>query len=118
MAQFLKRREVGNAKAKEAAAEILAKCDEAFAKKFPALAEFLSLEDWGEGQERTRGTLTLFWEEGQFKASVNDRDAGQVAFVSKRAFQELLAAVEKGLATDSLDWRGGQRKGNQKGRKG
>lgn len=117
MAHLLKRREAGNEAAKKAAAEALDAADAAFAKKHPALAEFLSLEEWEPGQARERGTITLFWEEGTFKACVSNRDSQEVAFVTKRTFAGLLEAIEKGLATDSLDWRGGQRKGSGKGRK-
>jgi hypothetical protein len=105
MAEFLKRKEKGNAtKAKVQEARI-AETDAAFSKTYPALAEFLSLEAWDAETERERGTLTVFWEDGAFKASVNDRDADQVAFVSKPTFKTLLESIEKGLAADSLDWR-------------
>lgn len=118
MPQFLKRREVGDATSKAISTQSLQTADEAFHKAYPALAEFLSLEEWEPGTERQRGTLTLFWEDGLFKASVNDRDAEQVAFVTKRAFKGLLEAIEKGLVAGSLDWRKSWQKGKGKGRKG
>lgn len=114
MAEFLKRKEKGNAAKNKIQAITLASEDPNFGKKYPALSEFLSVEAWDEQTERTRGTLTIFWEEGAFKASVNDRDAEQVAFVSKGTFLGLLEAIEKGLVSDSLDWRGWKTKGPQK----
>lgn len=110
MVQFLKRVEAGNGKARDLAAQTVEAVDPIFANRYPALAEFLSAEEWEPGQARERGTLTLFFEDGAFKAAANDRDAQQVAFVSKGAFQALLDALEKGLVAGSLDWRGQQQK--------
>lgn len=105
MAKFLKRRPSSEPTEKMASGVPLEETDKAFAKAYPALAEFLSLESWDEKTTRERGTVTVFWEEGSFKASVNDRDGGRVAFVTKTVFTELLAHVDKGLSGDTLDWR-------------
>ena len=114
MAEYLKRREKGRAAKDKIQAITLAQEDAAFAKKYPALSEFLSVEAWDAETERIRGTISIFWEEGSFKASVNDRDADQVAFVSKGTFSGLLESIEKGLQADSLDWRHSKGKGPQK----
>jgi len=118
MSKFIKRRERGNASAKALATADLETADATFAKKYPALAEFLALEQWDQETPRQRGTLTLFFEDGAFKASVNDRDSESVAFVTKGSFQALLESVEKGLAQSTLDWRGWSKKGKQGARKG
>jgi len=117
MPQFLKRREHGEQAKKAMAGFGVEQADSVFAKAYPALSEFLSLEEWEPGVERTRGTMTLFFEDGCFKGSVNDRDGERVAFVTKKGFKTLLEAIEKGLATDSLDWRPSFGKGKGKGRK-
>lgn len=116
MAQILKRRTSGEKAAKDVASIRLETTDPPFAKAYPALAEFLSLEEWEAGVERERGTITLFWEDGLFKASINNRDSQEVAFVTKGTHKTLLEAIEKGLATDSLDWRqsGFKGKGSKK----
>lgn len=114
MAQFLKRRESGSEKVSKLEGQSVSEADGAFFKKYPALSEFLDLEEWEPGQTRERGTMTLFFEQGAFKAAVNDRDSGLVAFVSKQSFQGLLEAIEKGLQTGSLDWRA--QKGKVQGR--
>lgn len=111
MAEFIKRKEKGRETKNKIQAITLAQEDAVFAKKYPALAEFLSVEAWDESTERVRGTISVFWEEGSFKASVNDRDAEQVAFVSKGTFVGLLESIEKGLQADSLDWRPSKGKG-------
>lgn len=118
MTQFLKRREKGATKAKEAAAAGVETADPSFSKKYPALSEFLACEEWSPGEERVRGTVSVFFEDGGFKAAVNDRDGERSAFVSKGAFTGLLEAIEKGLQAGSLDWRdwkGNQGKGKKKG---
>lgn len=86
--------------------------DEAFAKKYPYLAEFLQREWWSEDKSlpvnqraRDKGSIILFCEEGMFKACLSDKDAGAVAFISKKVFTGLLEAIEKGLREDTLDWR-------------
>jgi hypothetical protein len=117
MTQFLKRRANGDSKVRDLAAQTVEAVDAAFAKKYPALAEFLSAEEWGPGEPRERGTLTLFFEQGAFKACVSDRDANMSAFVAKSAFLGLLEAVEKGLQGDSLDWRGQKGKPQGKGKR-
>lgn len=118
MAQFLKRREMGSGKAKEVESRALESVDPAFFKKYPALSEFLWLDQWDAETPRTRGTFTVFFEEGSFKAALNDRDGGSVAFVSKGSFTALLDALEKGLVGHSLDWRESSKKGGAKGKKG
>jgi hypothetical protein len=71
----------------------------------PAICEFLMLEEWEDGKARKTGSITLFGEEGQLKAWVNDKDGGRTACVSGATLRALLAAIEKQLPTDGLDWR-------------
>jgi len=105
MAQFLKRREIGREKSKEASERTVAQTDDGFAKKYPALAEFLSLEEWEPGVARERGTITVFFEQGTFKAGLNDKDGECTAYVTKPTFNGILDALEKGLVKGDLDWR-------------
>lgn len=111
MAEFMKRKEKGHATSKKVQAVSIETSDPAFFKKYPALAEFLSLEAWDEQTARERGTLTLFWEEGCFKLAVNDRDSEQTTFLSKGTFLGVLESLEKGFKEDSLDWRAQKGKG-------
>lgn len=110
MATFLKRKEVGDAAKTAIEAASVESTDSVFAKKYPATTEFLSLEEWEPGQARTRGTITVFWEEGTFKAALNDRDGEEVAFVSKTTFTGLLDAIEKGFIKGDHDWRSTRQK--------
>jgi hypothetical protein len=72
---------------------------------YPATYEFLTVDSWPDGGKRTRGTVTLFNEEGRWKCWINDKDQGRSACVTAASLPELLAAVEYGLVEDSLDWR-------------
>jgi len=79
--------------------------DEQWVKKFPTLAEFISRVLWEPGQPREKGSVFLFFEDGVFKACLNDKDSSQVAFTSSLTFAGLWEALEKGLAKNTLDWR-------------
>lgn len=114
MAQFIKRKERGNEASQERPKVSIEQTDGAFAKKYPATAEFLAVEEWSPEQARERGTLTVFWEDGMFKAAINDRDGEQVAFVSKVTFLALLDAIERGFVKDDHDWRSTRAKGKPK----
>jgi hypothetical protein len=74
-------------------------------KAFPTLHAYLADTTWETGEERETATLTLFVEEGVFKACLNDRASGRSAWVSGHAFQALLKTLEAGLATDEIVWR-------------
>ena len=80
-------------------------------KWYPLLCEFLSSVAWPEGDARITGTVLLLFEEGTFKAWVNDRDGARTAFVSGRTPDDVLAKVEAGLGSDQLDWRTARGKG-------
>jgi hypothetical protein len=85
---------------------------------YPALVEFLSLSQWPEGDARVLGTLTLFVELGQWKASLNDRDQHRVAFCTALTPVALLTSIEEGLVTNGLDWRVARVFSGKNGKKG
>lgn len=76
------------------------------ATKYPSVWEFLTAATWPEdGSARVTGTLMLFVDKGQFKATMKDRDGGHVVFVSGDGLLAVLEALESGLEADDLDWR-------------
>lgn len=79
--------------------------DEAFAKKYPTLAAYLTDTAYEDGSARRTATMTVFAEEGLFKASINDREQSRSAFMAADTFTGLLDRLEKGLQADRLDWR-------------
>jgi hypothetical protein len=72
---------------------------------YPGMFEFLTATQYGIGEVRKPGTITLFLDAGGLKACVNDRDQGMTAFATGESLAALLDAVERGLQGDTLDWR-------------
>lgn len=85
-------------------------------RKYPLVCEFLSTSVWEDGSSREPGSLTLFVQDGRWKACLNCKDTNRVAFVSSETPTDLLSMIEKGLDGDRLDWRA--QKGTQGARKG
>lgn len=79
--------------------------DPTMVARCPATFEFLCVPNSdGSGRSQT-ATLLIFSEDGLFKACVNDRAENASCFFSAETFQELLAEVERGLATGTAEWR-------------
>lgn len=76
-----------------------------WSSSLPALLEFLAAVRWSDGTSRVPGTITLFADAGAWKLCLADKDQGRVAFVSASDPQGALSAAERGLVSDSLDWR-------------
>lgn len=76
-----------------------------WAASYPLVWEFLFLEKWEDGSSRVPGSITLFAEDGLFKACLNDKDGQLVAFTSQRSPEGLFEAVDTGLGAGTLDWR-------------
>lgn len=79
--------------------------DPEFAKRYPALWEYLTEREWEKGKPRERATLTVFVDEDEFKLSFNDRGNQRSAFITAGTFSGLLDALEQGLKEDDLGWR-------------
>jgi hypothetical protein len=77
----------------------------AWACGYRVLWEFLSEAKYEDGTARVLPSVTLFVDETGLKACLNDRDQGQVAFVSAGTLEGLWEALERGLTNCSLDWR-------------
>lgn len=88
-----------------------------FARTFPCLHEWLTLEAWDDGAPRVTSSLTLFLDEGRVKACLSDRHQQRVAFVSGWTVSDALAALEEGLLGLSLDWRPGRKENGRQPRK-
>lgn len=57
------------------------------------------------GSPRRTGTITVFSEDGRFKAVLNDRQSGSACFVTSDSALGLLDAAEVILADGKGDWR-------------
>lgn len=72
---------------------------------YPALWEFITLTQWEDGTARQPGSVTVFLGHVQLQACITCKESSRVAFVSGRSLEELLLALDQGLADDRLDWR-------------
>ena len=81
---------------------------------FPELNEMLLRTEWEDGSSRVPASLSFFIHENAFKVCLSDRDAQLVTFLAGDTVDDLLLALEIGLAEDRLDWRpasgGGKRR--------
>jgi len=91
---------------------------DAIGSNHPTLVSFLIDPRYEDGSPRQTGTLTVSFDLGTFRGRLNDRDAGEIAFVSADGLVGLLMACEVGLRDSRLDWRPDQWGKGKKGRKG
>lgn len=89
-----------------------------WAASFPSVWEFLSCPEWADGATRVPGSITLFSEDGMWKACLNDKDGQLVAFVSGKSPEAMLEAMEAGLESGALDWRKSRQTKTGRGQKG
>lgn len=75
------------------------------AVSYAAVVEHLSATTYPDGSRRVGSTLMVFIDSGTVKACLNDRDQGLAAWVSSGSLTGVLEALERGLVSDSLDWR-------------
>ena len=84
--------------------------DPAFEARWPALFEYLTLSSWEDGSPRQTASLSVFCEDGRFKACLNDREGDRMFFVSSAVFEDLLGEVEESCFTGNADWRAMRRR--------
>jgi len=79
--------------------------DPEFSKSYPALHEYLTADQYPDSTPRARSTVSIFVEEGLWKACLNERDQGLVLFVAEERFGALVEALELLLQEDRVPWR-------------
>jgi len=79
--------------------------DVEFQTSYPALSEYLTSAQYPDGTARQLATLTIFREDGFWKACLNEKDQGLVLFVAEGRFGTLLEALELLLQEDHPPWR-------------
>lgn len=72
---------------------------------FCELWAFLTATSYPDGQKRLTGRLSLSSEHGQLGLLLNDDDNGQYCFLNGDSLDDMLLAVETGLAGSTLSWR-------------
>jgi len=84
----------------------------------PAFVEFLCLTAWAEdGKPRTKGTVKVFYDDGMFKAFLNDLDQKRYCCVSADSLSGLLDVLEAVLTDDGVQWRSSSYTGKGGGKK-
>lgn len=81
--------------------------------KYPNLWAFVTAAAFEDGEPRQTGTLLLFLEQGRLKGCLNDRECGEVCFVTGSTLEDLLGRIEAGLGSSDLDWRTARRNGKK-----
>lgn len=79
--------------------------DEAWAKSYPILCEWISHDYWDDGKPREVATLVLKSEEGRVLAALNDKEGKASLYVTGDSLREALKAMEKALSLSAPDWR-------------
>lgn len=80
--------------------------DSSFLEAYPALWEYLTVGKWEDGTPRQRSTITFFYEDGLWKACLNDRDGSRSLFVSCPIWNDVLRALERASTDPAAPWRG------------
>jgi len=83
-------------------------------KRFPALVEFLTVGKWDDGAPRTTGTMLVLWEDGRWRAMLNDRNDNLTAWLSSDTLEGLLASLEAAVADGAVEWRRPRKWGGKK----
>lgn len=83
----------------------VAALDEEFARRYPAINEFITLRRCDDGTARTPATLLLLAEDGVFKVCLNDRQEAASTWASAPSVDEAMEALEGLLATGEAVWR-------------
>lgn len=74
-------------------------------RQYPALAEYMSLLAWPDGEARETSTLTFVLEDGKLKGCVNDRAAKRSLWRAGDTFVEVLESLEAALKAPQAVWR-------------
>lgn len=93
--------------------------DEQFAKKHPALWEYLTVDKTPGGTVRERSSIILFIEGTEVKLCLNDNSKGRNLWTTAKTIQEAFRACDLALQAGGAAWRakkpaGGPGKGKGK----
>jgi hypothetical protein len=79
--------------------------DPVFMKDWPALYEYMTEQKFPDGKPRKTCSLTIFGDDGQVKACLNDREDNLVLFASGKTMKTALNALEGLLTAPETPWR-------------
>lgn len=73
--------------------------------RWPELIAHLADGSWDDGSPRKTGRLSVFVQDGIWKACLTEPEGSAVAFISAPSFAALADAVEEALQTGRLEWK-------------
>lgn len=79
--------------------------DSEFEARFPNLYAYMTQDTWDEGGARATTTLLFFFERGELKCCVSDRELQRSAFFTGSSIPDLMEKAENALEEDTADWR-------------
>lgn len=76
-----------------------------FVKDFPLVWEYLTETKFADGSARATSSLNIFFQDGDCKVCLRDRDAGEVLWATAEGPLSALKVLEGMLATPDPGWR-------------
>lgn len=73
--------------------------------KMPELAEWMTAAAYEDGSVRLPPTMTLFCQNGEWRASLRDRQEKLVLFLSARTWADLFKMINEFCLSDLAPWR-------------
>lgn len=73
--------------------------------EFPGIMELLGSPNDADGNPRTQSSITLVFQDGVFKAGLNEKDLKATCWVSSLRLDALLAVLEAKLQSEDAEWR-------------
>jgi len=90
---------------KKVSAKGPAASDGDFLKSYPSLFEQLTSREFGKGEPRKTSSLSIFADNGAWKAFLNERNDAMSLCVSADSFTGVLDVLEAALGSSDPDWR-------------
>jgi len=79
--------------------------DATFEKRFPRIFEYMTLLHFDDGTARELSKVSLFVENGKFKAALNDHAERCSLYVAADSVDGVLKALEASLGQENPEWR-------------
>lgn len=84
-------------------------------EQYPNLVEWLTACRYPDGDPRETSTVVISYEQGTFKACLNDRDGKRSLWVSGMTPDDVLGRLEAALGADAQEWRAWRDSGKGRG---
>lgn len=79
--------------------------DPQWEKTYPNLWEFVTAGRYSDGSPRVQGSLLIFFQDGQVKGMLRDKDQGLCLWATAKGCSQLLELIETMLDDPEAEWR-------------